>query len=235
MKAEKKLFRHEQKYLISYKEKEVLLRRFLPVIQRDRNGGKEGYTIRSLYFDDMVNSAYEEKMAGTYARKKYRIRIYDFSDKVIKLECKEKQGSHIHKSAAGLTREEFQWILEERYEFLLHRKEPICKEFYLECTTKRMRPMVIVDYERDAFVVEAGDVRITFDSHVRSGFMTYDIFDSKIPTYEVLEPGMLIMEVKFTQFLPEYVRRLVVPKESQQIAASKYTMCAEKKWELMGY
>ncbi len=210
------------------------MRRFLPVMKQDAHSGEFGYTIRSLYFDDIWQNAYVEKMAGTFARKKYRIRIYDFSDKVIKLECKEKQGSYIHKTSASLTREEFEKIINGEFGFLLQRKEPLCKEFYLECMTKGMRPMVMVDYERTAFVVETGDVRITFDSHVRSGFMSNDIFDANLPTYEVLEPNILIMEVKFTEALPEYVRRLVVPKNQIHTAASKYTMCVDKKRELTG-
>lgn len=228
-------FRHELKYYISYKEREALIRRFLPVIKRDIHSKEEGYTIRSLYFDDFWNSAYEEKMAGTFARKKYRIRIYDFSDKVIKLECKEKQGSYIHKTGVALLREEFEKITKGEYDFLLKREENLCKEFYLECTTKGMRPQVMVDYEREAFVVDTGDVRITFDSHVRSGFMTNDIFDRSLPTYEVLEPEILIMEVKYTEMLPEYVRHLVSPKNQIHTAASKYTMCVDKKRELTGH
>ena len=147
---------------------------------------------------------------------------------MIKLECKEKQGSYIHKTSAFLTQDEFQWILDGKYEFLLLRSEGICKDFYLECTTRIMRPVVIVDYEREVFVVNTGDVRITFDTHVRSGWMSYDIFDVGIPTYEVLAPDELIMEVKYTEMIPEYVRRLVVPKCGELVAASKYTLCAEK-------
>lgn len=233
-KEKSKRFRHEQKYIITYAEKDALIRQFVPVIKRDANGSEKGYTIRSLYFDDVWETAYEEKIAGTFERKKYRIRIYNYSDKVIKLECKEKQGNYIHKTSAGLSIAEFEWIIQGKYDFLLQRQENLCREFYFQCMSKRMRPVVIVDYEREAFVVETGDVRITFDTHVRSGWMSYDIFDKAVPTYEVMKQDELIMEVKFTEMLPEYVRRLVVPRAGQQMAASKYTMCAEKKWEMIG-
>ena len=68
--------------------------------------------IRSLYFDDYFNSAYEEKGMGTFYRKKYRIRIYNCSDKSIKLERKKKQGSYIYKEAASLSKEEVYKILD---------------------------------------------------------------------------------------------------------------------------
>ena len=56
--------------------------------------------------DDYWHSAYEEKEAGVLLRKKYRIRIYDNSDRIIKLERKKKFGSWIYKEDAALTRAE---------------------------------------------------------------------------------------------------------------------------------
>lgn len=234
-KNDKAVFRHELKYSITYKERENLLRRLSPFLQRDKNGDEEGYTIRSLYFDDYQKSSYKEKVAGTFARKKYRIRIYNFSDKVIKLECKEKQGSYIHKTSAILSRDEVEKILKGDFYFLLHRPENLCKEFYFQCTTNLMRPVVIVDYERDAFVEPIGDVRITFDKHVRSAWGDFDIFDTGLPSYEVLEEEMLIMEVKYTEVLPDYVRKIIESKHAIQEAASKYVMCFDKKSQLAGY
>jgi len=38
-----------------------------------------------------------------------------------------------------------------------------------------MRPRVMVDYDREPYVFESGEVRITFDKHVRAGFGTFDL------------------------------------------------------------
>ena len=99
-------YRHELKYRISYGEKAALELRLAPLLQRDAHAGPGGYLIRSLYFDDCWNSAYTEKDAGILARKKYRIRIYNGSDAVIRLERKKKVGSWICKEEAALTRAE---------------------------------------------------------------------------------------------------------------------------------
>lgn len=226
------VFRHEMKYYISQNERQAMIQRLKAVLPLDENGSEKGYTIRSLYFDDYWMSACEEKNAGTDSRKKFRIRIYDYGDKVIKLECKEKQGSYIHKEAASLTREETEWILSGNYGFLLKRAEAVCRRFYTECTMNLMHPAVIVDYEREAFVCKQGDVRITFDNDVRSAWMEYALFDSGLPAYAVLPPDQLIMEVKYTEFLPEWIRTVVSPDSAQMSAASKYTMCMEKKREM---
>ena len=100
------IFRHELKYRISEEQRDILIARIKDILPRDKNAVNGQYMIRSLYFDDYWKSAYDEKMAGTLSRKKYRIRIYDYSDRVIKLECKHKQGQYIYKESANLTREE---------------------------------------------------------------------------------------------------------------------------------
>ena len=64
MKSKKELFRNEWKYLISVGEKELLRLRMSPFLHLDPHADEGGYMIRSLYFDDYWNSAYEEKEAG---------------------------------------------------------------------------------------------------------------------------------------------------------------------------
>ena len=123
---------------------------------------KMEYFIRSLYFDDYWNSAYEEKEAGVLMRKKYRIRLYNNNDKFIKLERKKKFGSYIYKESAPLTREEVEKILNGEYEFLLHSQYPLCREFYIECTSNMMRPRCIVDYDREPWILDEGTVQDYF-------------------------------------------------------------------------
>lgn len=95
--ATQERYRHELKYLINEGEHSALACRMAPVFKLDKHARSGGYTIRSLYFDDYCNSAYEEKDAGILMRKKYRVRIYNGSDRVIKLERKRS-------TAAGSTR-----------------------------------------------------------------------------------------------------------------------------------
>lgn len=227
-------FRHELKFLISEQEKAMLEKKLEVLMKRDAHAVGGRYTIRSLYFDDMWQNAYEEKMAGVESRKKYRIRIYNCSDASIRLEKKQKEGQYIHKTSVRLTREGTERIIAGDVGFLGERAEALCQEFYLESMVNGMRPAVIVDYEREPFVYPYGDVRITFDMHVRAGLFAENLFDEELPVVEVMEPGTLIMEVKFTEYLPEMIRDILPVADSAQIAFSKYTMCFEKKKELAG-
>ena len=149
-------YRHEWKYLIDTAQKELICQRLSPFLELDKHAKAGGYMIRSLYFDDYFNTAYEEKDAGVLLRKKYRIRIYNCSDSSIKLERKKKFGAYIFKESATLTRDEVYKILDGDYEFLLHSKYPLCREFYVECISNVMRPRTIVDYDREPWILRFG-------------------------------------------------------------------------------
>ena len=209
MKSKKELFRNEWKYLISVGEKELLRLRMSPFLHLDPHADEGGYMIRSLYFADYWNSAYEEKEAGILMRKKYRIRIYNYSDRSIKLERKKKHGSYIFKESAPLTREEVEKILAGDYEFLLKSQYPLCREFYVECVSNMMRPRTIVDYDREPWIMDEGTVRVTFDRDVR--------------------------EVKFTEMLPQIVRDILPPHAAEFTAVSKYVLCYEKTRYMNGF
>ena len=211
----KERFRNEWKYLISTSEKELLELRMKHLLKKDPNAKGNGYMIRSLYFEDYFNSAYAEKESGVLMRKKYRIRIYEES--------------------APLTKEEFYRILDGDYQFLLKSPYPLCREFYVECVSNLMRPRTIVDYDRVPWILDEGTVRITFDSDVRAAVGSYDIFDPSLPTLPVLEPGKLVMEVKFTEMLPQIVRDLLPPNAQEFTAVSKYILCYEKSQYLHGF
>lgn len=225
-KAEK--YRHEWKYFIDTAQKAVICQRLDSFLQLDRYALDGGYMIRSLYFDDYFHTAYEEKDAGVLERKKYRIRIYNCSDSSIKLERKKKFGSYIFKEDAPLTRNEVCKIIDGDYDFLLHSPYPLCREFYFECVSHVLRPRTIVDYEREPWILDAGTVRVTFDMDVRAAVGSFDIFDSTLPTISVLDPGKCIMEVKYTEFLPRFVRDILPDRASEFTAASKYSLCYDK-------
>ena len=115
-------YRHEIKYLISLGEAEFLATRLRLTLSQDPHAVKNGgtYFIRSLYFDTPFEKAVGEKTDGVEFRDKYRIRIYDMSDKVIKFERKHKNGQFIGKKSLLITRQQCHAILAGEYGFLLH-------------------------------------------------------------------------------------------------------------------
>ena len=99
--------------------------------------------------------------------------------------------------------------------------------------TNLLRPVVIVDYEREAYLHPAEEVRITFDKHLRSGLNSIDLFNPEIPTIPVFDDEQnMVLEVKYNRVLPPYIAELLsfaIGGEAVQMAVSKYTLC--RKYE----
>ena len=222
-------YRHELKHLINYQDYALIRLTLKNLLRLDANADKDGlYSVRSLYFDDYYNQAYHDKYAGVANRSKYRIRIYDLSERTIHLERKVKNGQYNYKQVTPLTVEEVYCILSGDYGFLLRSSENLQQIFYHECVSKLMRPRVVIEYEREAYTMEAGQVRIAFDRNVRAGLDGFDIFDAGMPMVEVLSPGLLILEVKFTEFLPAIVKEVLPSKASEYSAVSKYILGCDR-------
>lgn len=218
--------RHELKYHITPAELTVLRGVLAPVMQLDPNGNEDNeYHIRSLYFDTINDDALEEKIAGVGNRKKYRIRIYNFSDRVIKLECKSKYGDLISKQSVSIPRELAEQLIAGDPDGLQRMRHPLFHDVYREMRTRLLRPAVIVDYVREAYIHQAEEVRITFDKQVRTGLYSVDMFNPQIPTYPVFDDPVEILEVKFDEFLPSYLQAILSGVTAQRSAISKYTWC----------
>ncbi len=223
-------YRHELKYIIHAGDHAILSRRLQMTMAQDayaaQNGGE--YHIRSLYFDDPWDSAVQEKADGIEVRDKFRIRIYNHSDSSIKLERKHKNGPYIQKSSLRLSRAECDALLRGDYGFLLGRPEPFAGQMFGIMKLKQLRPKVLVDYDREPYVFPAEDVRITFDKDVRTGLRSTDLFNPNVPMYPVTElKNCMILEVKFNESLPDYIRMLIQLGAAQRTAASKYLFCRQ--------
>lgn len=218
--------RHELKYFITPAEMTVLRSVLTPAMQLDPNGNENNeYHIRSLYFDTINDDALEEKIAGVGNRKKYRIRIYNFSDKVIKLECKSKYGDLISKQSVTIPRELADQLIAGDPEGLQRMRHPLLHDMFREMRTRLLRPAVIVDYVREAYIHPAEEVRITFDKTLRTGLFSHDMFNKDIPTYPVFDDPVEILEVKYDEFLPSYIQSILSGITAQRSAISKYTHC----------
>ncbi|MDO5111692.1 MAG: polyphosphate polymerase domain-containing protein [Clostridia bacterium] len=224
-------YRHELKYYLNQGEYTLLHQRLRHAMEPDENARKNGgeYFIRSLYFDDYDDSALRTKLDGMDNRDKYRIRIYNMRDDVIKLERKHKKEGYILKDSLSLTRDEAEALIGGEYSFLMEHPEPFAKVMF-GAFAGGLRPVVIVDYLREPYVFPLEDVRVTFDKSIRTGYRSVDLFNPAIVTYPVIDGYDMVMEVKFNRYLSTYIRSLLQTGSAQQSAISKYCLC--RKYEL---
>ncbi len=225
--------RHEQKYCISYADYHELRNRALVFMRHDEHGDNGKYFIRSLYFDDVMLSNYNQKMDGLEHRRKYRIRTYDLNRDVIKFEIKDKFDSYISKISSLITYAQCQSMVKGDFDFI---GDMICSNSdggsavalrtgYIDNACKILRPQVVVDYTREVFVCDEGNVRLTFDMGLRAGQASGNIFSEDLPTVPAYEEGTLIMEVKYDDFIPDYIKQILRSVSRWQSSQSKYVMC----------
>ena len=226
-KSEDKMFRNENKYMISFAQEEYLKMHLQELCESDSHTDVTNrYYIRSLYFDDYDSSAYSDNARGVDNRTKYRIRIYNCDSSVIHLECKQKVNGKIHKEKAVITREFCQKLMEDRGEELEYpTANLLINRFLYLYHTQYLRPRVIVEYEREPYVHPDGDVRITIDRNISFSEDVEHFFEKDIFMQPILPTGQNLLEVKYTEFLPEFIKDTLDIKHMQRITFSKYYLC----------
>ncbi len=218
--------RHELKYNISLSDALALKARLKAITHADPHGGAiNSYKIRSLYFDNLQDKALMEKINGVNNREKFRLRYYNNDPSFIKLEKKSKRNGLCYKEFTLITKEECEKLLQGDYSFLKNQNNRLFTEFYAKIRNYQLRAKTIVDYLREPYIYKAGNVRITLDSHITTGLFSTDFFKSDIPTINHSYSDVIILEVKYDEFLPGIIQDLIQLNNRQSSAFSKYAAC----------
>lgn len=221
-----KNYRQEIKRLLSPAQRLLLEQRIRAVMPRDIHGGSDGsYTIRSIYFDTITDRAYTEKEAGISEREKIRLRFYNYQDEPVKLERKEKRGNLIYKASMTVSKETADAMMQCDFSSLPGYRNPLSDSLYAMALSEGLRPVVVVDYVRKAYTFPLGHTRITFDSELQAGSPEIPIWAPE-GGFDVLGEDT-ILEIKFNQYLPEHISRLLSSVPAPRTALSKYVMCRD--------
>ena len=222
-------FRHELKHYITYGDYLMIRQRLNIVAEHDINASDNGkYKIRSLYFDNDDNKVLREKKDGIRCREKFRIRYYNEDLSFIKLEKKSKVNGLCLKESVRVTKEECEKIISGDIEWMKYIDKELLNELYSKMQYQRIKPKTIVDYIREPFIYKMGNVRITFDSDIRTGINSTDFFNFDVPmiAHDVAyNNNTIILEVKFDEFLPDIISDVIQTNNREQTSFSKYAVC----------
>lgn len=219
-------FRHELKYQVDYGSYLALRSRLRPVMKRDVHIRPDGrYLIRSIYFDNLNDKALREKVNGVNLREKFRIRCYNDDFSFLTLEKKQKCGNLTKKLSAPITEEQCRSLLKGDTAWMMESGEGLIRELYCKMLLSGLRPRVLVSYLREPYVYPAGNVRVTFDSLLRTSLWSGSFLDPPIGAPAMKTPGDLVLEVKYDAFLPEVISDLLQIEGVRQRAFSKYGAC----------
>jgi len=223
-------YRHEYKYLVSAAQLAILQVRADALMQKDPHVDTTGkysgcYNIRSVYFDDIDNTAYYEIENSEDPREKFRIRIYNHSDKQITLELKSKKAGRCYKDSCPLTREQAEVLLSGKTLPIESDTPYLLKKMMVQMQTRLLHPVVIVEYERIPYTCPFGNTRVTMDLHLRSSCQFNRFFEEILLMRPVLHTGQNMLEIKWDELIPDYIYQSMMLENLQWDSFSKFYYC----------
>ena len=245
MKYEVHKMKFEYKYLVPCELLPEIRMLISPFMERDgmmNFGGPEGYTVRSIYFDTPRYDYYHEKKDGLKIRKKLRIRGYNAynPENFLFLEIKRKNAKKLMKNRAAVIYKHLNDLLftgNTRKYILTDKglKEPLenAGRFLFNLHNSLLQPVVLVIYEREAFFGKFdSSMRITFDKNLRSSIdpELHELYKEENIKYTA--PGNFVLEVKFYDIFPSWMKKIIYSLGLKLDTFSKYTRCIDEHKEI---
>ena len=218
-------YRNELKYLVNDGDLLILNYRLKELMKLDSNIREENkYNIRSVYFDTYDDSYFKETEAGINERLKIRIRIYNKSSETIKLEIKYKLNGYTKKESCKISKELCDKLIRGESLTFKECNNKILNKLYLEQKTTLLKPKVIVEYDRTAYIYKLGNVRVTFDQNIRASKHLERFFEDNLLSVPILETNQQILEVKYDELLPTWLLDALELNKLSRTAFSKYAI-----------
>ncbi|MDL4841249.1 polyphosphate polymerase domain-containing protein [Aquibacillus rhizosphaerae] len=196
------------------------LRHIMDIDPHTNSDGK--YLIRSVYFDNSENKVLTEKKEGHFNRDKFHVRLYNHQTYYINLEKKSKRNNATFKDKCRMTPAEYERIKIGDIDWMEDDQRKLIRDLYTQMVVFQLKPITVVDYEREVFIYPYGNVRITFDSSIKTSFRNNDLLNPDLAMVEALEPDIVILEVKYDEYIPDTIKRLLRVSDRRLGTYSKY-------------
>lgn len=225
--------RFELKYLIN-EETALKVRDFVRCyINFDEfSVGKPNYSypVHSVYLDSDDLKMYWDTINGLKNRFKLRLRYYDVNPKSpVFFEIKRRMNNCIMKQRGGVRQEYVPYLLSghlPREEHLLSKAPKQMNALHRFCELMNQvhaKPKVHIAYMREAYVSSDDKHRVTIDRDVfGEENLTNSVKTEMKNPVRAFDPGLVILELKFTNKFPNWFRDLVRMAGVMQCGAAKY-------------
>lgn len=202
--------RHEHKYYIPLAMAYGIREFIRPYVQADDHGAN--YTIRNIYLDNKDLEFFTDHMFKP-DRFKLRARMYNTGDDVF-LEIKRKANGICSKFRSIVPAELYQHIISVSREDI---------PFIKLANEHRSSPIVMINYDREAYNTDESDGRVTIDSNTK--YALHNSYDfTGVPNHQLLPECVGILELKFTGKAPLFMKQLIKEFDLERNSISKYCM-----------
>lgn len=225
--------RYEFKYLIPERLVPAVRAAAKTTCRLDEHAKAGGsYAIRSLYLDTDRYQLYWANEREQRDRFKARIRTYPGKPAPIFFEVKRRVGDVIVKTRAAVPEPLWKQAFADPAKVSLppHAKKGL-ERFYMLAQTYHLRPRVLVEYDREAYVsVVDNYARLTFDRRVVCQARDTLDFEANPGRWRAVDhpaktrtpEAVCVLELKFERVTPRWMVDLVKRLELVRLSFSKY-------------
>src|SRR5437762_2940278 len=224
--------RFELKYLIKEQTAEKVrdfVRCYLAIDEYGVGKPNYSYPLHSLYLDSDTLEIYWRTVNGDKNRFKLRLRYYsDNPDTPVFFEIKRRMKDVILKQRGGVRQSAVPLILsghlpEEQHMITKDPGSLVAVQRFQELMHEiQAKPKSHIFYQREAYVADNDEVRVTMDRDVYSEPNLSSTIKVKMTKPVLSYAGFVILELKFTNRFPNWFRELVRVANVMQCGAAKY-------------
>lgn len=187
------------------------------------------YPVHSLYLDSDDLRLYWETINGNKNRYKLRLRYYSTNpDAPVFFEIKRRMNNCIMKQRGGVRLDAVGTLLSgymPESDHLMSKAPNHLVALQRFCQLMNEiggRPRVHINYQREAYVSDDDQVRVTLDRQVCAEPNLQFAVKTKMTNPVLSFANQVILELKFTNRFPDWFRELVRVSNAMQCGAAKY-------------
>ncbi|MCI0676167.1 MAG: polyphosphate polymerase domain-containing protein [Phycisphaerales bacterium] len=199
-------------------------------------GPERGYSIQSLYLDSADWALCRASQDGLRNRFKLRVRWYHAAPMLAFFEVKRRVDKAVIKRRAAVDIDHVDTLLEGRWP----RAQAVAHDdvqgraaidlFNDLAHSVNARPRLTVSYRREAYIMpDKPSTRLTFDRDLATWPHRGAIVHERPPAAFAFHPriGGVIVEIKFTDRFPEWMKEMVQTFGLARQRVPKYVICAQ--------
>lgn len=218
------LLRQEKTFSLYQYEAIYYINQFKQLLIKDDFSKNGVYTVRSLYFDTVTDSDFFDTVNEQNSQHSLRLSIYNPIDQTAKLEFKKMEGFFKKTSSLIISKKDALGLINGDYCVLLNYKDRQADEIYSLMARGVYKPKIMIEYQRQAFMIKENNTRLTFDTNIRATESCFDLFSENLLLYPVTESNSVVFKVKYNRFLLSYISDVISVIDKRPVTSNKYVI-----------
>lgn len=191
---------HTMKYAITKKDYEALRNRLANAAVQD-TGASDSW-IHTLLFTSYRSRVLPAHMQQPESLSTFALHYYNNDPTYLLLEryLEEEQDS------AMVTEAECRALLSGETSWLLDRRNPVLRDFYIALTDQMLLPQVLLTYHREAYTLDGMNLWVALDSDIRTTLQHMDFLDPDLLARDTADQtGRMLLEISYSNTIPDSI------------------------------